>query len=208
MWTTVLLYPPYNYQIMNMVRSGNSTNTKNPSISILRPYNSYNIFFILERVRIIEDRRKKEDGVASLSSSSSPSNDDATRVSSPSSSSDNNSSLDCNNIPPLCGYEHLELPPLPPRYAHLKTVLPSNWANPGKNKSSKSKRKHSRSHGCELVYLSIRESIIVLCSNHRCVFLLTSVYLHLLCLYIFLSGILQRNGRNCSLQLEDGRSGD
>ena len=44
----------------------------------------------------------------------------------------------------LAGYDFLSLPDLPPRYQELQ--LPHGWFVPGKN----SKRKHVRSHGCEL----------------------------------------------------------
>lgn len=88
---------------------------------IARPYNSYNIFFILERVRFIEAQK-------------------------------NRLGPNVNNTPKPqivtnTGYEGLNLPPLPPRFAHLESVLPSNWYCPGKN--AMSTRKHERTHGCK-----------------------------------------------------------
>ena len=44
----------------------------------------------------------------------------------------------------LAGYDLLPLPDLPPRFQKLQ--LPLGWFVPGKN----SKRKHTKTHGCEL----------------------------------------------------------
>ena len=44
----------------------------------------------------------------------------------------------------LAGYDFLPLPDLPPRFQKLQ--LPLGWFVPGKN----SKRKHTKTHGCEL----------------------------------------------------------
>ena len=101
---------------------------------IARPYNSYNIFFALERVLIIEEKRSH----LGYPSGGTQTSDFTCTIGS--------------------GYENLELPPLPPRYAHLASVLPDNWCNPGKNVASK--RKHKKTHGGEFL-LCVCSYIIV-----------------------------------------------
>lgn len=102
------------------------------SFSVARPYNSYNIFFALERVRFIEARRN-ELGLEEVAKDSNHVAQSYKEL----------SILACS------GYDNLELPPLPQRYAHLGGVLPANWYVPGKN--TMSKRKHAKSHGSEFM---------------------------------------------------------
>ncbi len=78
------------------------------SIPLSRPCNVYNIFFILERARIIQ-QFCAQDAPAIQSSSSSSIN--------------------------YFGYELLSLPDLPPRYCDL--ILPPDWFVPGKNAKRK-----------------------------------------------------------------------
>jgi hypothetical protein len=92
-------------------------NTKQQSLA--RPYNVYNIFFILERARLIQAC----DQVAKYKT--------APAKQLPSSSVD------------FSGYDLLYLPDLPPRYHDL--LLPPDWYVPGKN----AKRKHVATHGRE-----------------------------------------------------------
>ena len=66
-----------------------------------KPYNSYNIFFILERAFLLEER-KNYSGPPPGSVRPDPT-----------------------------GYEDVELPPLPPRYSHLQQILPIDWFCPG-----------------------------------------------------------------------------
>lgn len=110
--------------------------------SVQKPYNNYNIFFILERVRLIEARKGSKDSAAA-------GNDEESHKSQQQQSSDasGNSSI----ITGSTGYEDLDLPPLPARYQHLKTVLPPDWFVPGKRK--KSKRKHKATHGRECLLI-------------------------------------------------------
>ena len=74
------------------------------------PYNSYNVFYILERERIIHERNGKQ----------------TTRE----------ESSDCD----FNWYgSHLEVPSLPPRYIHLESTLAPNWYIPGARKLAKRK---------------------------------------------------------------------
>ena len=108
------------------MESGGSGNAKKSSV--IRPYNSYNIFFALERVRFIETKKKCLGAGSPI----------------PSNGNQNPSSSGIA----FNGYDHLDLPPLPPRFEHLKSIMPHNWYVPGKNKQSK--RKHEKTHGGEL----------------------------------------------------------
>ena len=74
-----------------------------------QPSNAYNVFFTLERFRLI-------DTMANASSSESETNQQQ-------------KSYD------LDGYESLALPDIPPRYQHLQ--LPMGWFVPGKNSKRK-----------------------------------------------------------------------
>lgn len=87
-------------------------------MEILKPYNSYNLFFIMERTLLLEARQ--------IGASNMSSHPPATAA-------------------PLTGYEFIELPPLPPRYQHLQSTLATDWYDPGRNK--RMKRRHSKSHG-------------------------------------------------------------
>ena len=69
---------------------------------VAKPYNNYNIFFILERELLLQERG---------SGSSSP-------------SSGANFSFN--------GYENINLPELPPRYQQLEAILDPNWYVAGK----------------------------------------------------------------------------
>ena len=84
-----------------------------------RPYNVYNIFFILERARLIQTCAE----VTAVGKT--PEIDQST------------SSCD------VAGFDLLCLPDLPPRYHGVH--LPPDWYVPGKN----AKRKHVSKHGCE-----------------------------------------------------------
>jgi hypothetical protein len=81
------------------------------------PHNAYNVFFKLERFRIV-------DMMMDASSSESESNEQ-------------HKSYD------LDGYESLVLPDLPPRYQHLQ--LPMGWFVPGKNSKRKHTKLHRNS---------------------------------------------------------------
>lgn len=92
---------------------------------VAKPYNNYNVFFILERELLIHAR-------GSGSGSPSPP--------SPISSSDGGAIID------FMGYDNISLPELPPRYKHLEATLDANWYVAGKKKLTK--RKHTKSlHG-------------------------------------------------------------
>ena len=83
-----------------------------------RPYNRYNVYFILERERLVLER-----GGSTKWSSMTKSNPEAAQVKE--------------------GYEHLDIPKqLPPRFSHL--YVPEGWYAPGPELK---KRPHRRSHG-------------------------------------------------------------
>lgn len=84
---------------------------------VAKPYNNYNIFFIVERELLIQARGKQP---------------------SPASSS---TAFNFN------GYDNIDLPAFPPRYAHLDGMLNPNWFVSGKKHLAK--RKHIKSHGGE-----------------------------------------------------------
>jgi hypothetical protein len=84
------------------------------------PHNAYNVFFTLERLRIV-------DMMMDASSSSESETDQLHK------------SYD------LDGYESLVLPDLPPRYQHLQ--LPLGWFVPGRNSKRKHTKNHRY---CEL----------------------------------------------------------
>ncbi|KAL7533542.1 hypothetical protein ACHAWF_004533 [Thalassiosira exigua] len=79
-----------------------------------RPYNRYNLYFILER----ESQVLARGGTTRWSSHRG-----------------------APRVPP--GYERLNLPPLPPRFAHLD--VPEGWCLPGPRR--KEKRPHRKTHG-------------------------------------------------------------
>ena len=83
-----------------------------------QPHNSYNIYFMLERYRLIHEMEGLR-GTAAVQNHQQISYD-------------------------LAGYDILPLPDLPTRFQNLE--LPPGWFVPGKN----SKRKHTKTHGCEL----------------------------------------------------------
>ena len=92
----------------------------------IKPYNSYNLFFIIERAWLLETRQ-----LGSTAASA--------EIARPSSSSNTDTAA------ALTGYEFVEIPPLPPRYFHLEMTLATNWYDPGRNKLKK--RKHNKTHG-------------------------------------------------------------
>jgi hypothetical protein len=91
--------------------------------SLARPYNVYNIFFILERARLIEEVCTQGSNVKSRQPSSSP--------------------VD------FFGYDLLCLPDLPPRYRFLD--LPPDWYVPGKNAKRKHVATNGREFRLELL---------------------------------------------------------
>jgi len=92
--------------------------------SVVRPYNSYNIYFTLERFRLLMSKKKDLPNAAVLLNAK-------------------------DYLPPskisFNGYDGITMPPLPPRYEHLESVLPANWYAPGKHIHAK--RKHTATHG-------------------------------------------------------------
>ena len=101
--------------------NGTPENTR-PHLRLPQPHNAYNIYFILERQRLIDEielrmwdpdavkEQKEEFSLYDLTGS---------------------------------GYDFLSLPDFPPRFINLN--MPHGWYVPGRN----SKRKHVRSHGRE-----------------------------------------------------------
>lgn len=88
-----------------------------------RPYNRYNIFFILERERLILGKGGSTKWSVSTSDGAGP-----------------QSILQVQSIPQE--FKNLNLPPLPSRFAHL--YVPECWCIPG---ISAKKRAHRRTHG-------------------------------------------------------------
>lgn len=86
-----------------------------------RPYNRYNIYFILERENLILSK-------GGLGKWSSPSD---------TSSTPKQQTTELPN-----GYKNLDIPPLPPRFGHLKP--PAGWYISGKTSK---KRVHRKTHG-------------------------------------------------------------
>jgi len=99
-----------------------------------KPYNSYNLYFTLERTLLVEARQQSQVDDANSAS---------TRSHIPSFPNPSPSAPTAAAAPN--GYDFIDIPPLPPRYQHLKKRLPTNWYVPGKNKLVK--RKHSKTHG-------------------------------------------------------------
>mmetsp|Transcript_35325 Transcript_35325/g.59978 ORF Transcript_35325/g.59978 Transcript_35325/m.59978 type:complete len:290 (+) Transcript_35325:1-870(+) len=85
-----------------------------------KPYNRYNIYYMLERERFLQSKPNYK-----------------ANANNPDTASDASSS----NI--ITGYENLDLPDLPQRYAHLNLAF--DWYMPGKRKAIK--RDHKKSHG-------------------------------------------------------------
>jgi len=83
--------------------------------------NAYNVFFTLERLRLID-------------------------TTTDASTCDNSETNQLQESYDLDGYESLALPDLPPRYQHLQ--LPMGWFVPGK--SSKRKKRTKSKNECEL----------------------------------------------------------
>lgn len=102
-----------------------------------QPHHAYNVFFTLERLRLIDKKTTV----------------DATSGKVVQTPSQQQISYD------LDGYESLALPDLPPRYQHLQ--LPMGWFVPGKN----SKRKHSKSKEREFDDSSCVNSFVS-CDNY------------------------------------------
>jgi len=93
------------------------------SVPLARPCNVYNIFFILERARIIQQFCSGKDAPAIQLSPSSIN---------------------------FFGYEQLSLPDLPPRYCDL--ILPPDWFVPGKNAKRKHVATNGRECKLEIVF--------------------------------------------------------
>jgi hypothetical protein len=92
-----------------------------PRMRLYQPHNAYNIYFMLERQRLIQEM-KELCGTKAVQHHEQISYD-------------------------LTGYDFLSLPDFPPRFQNIQ--MPSGWFVPGKN----SKRKHVRTHGCELLIM-------------------------------------------------------
>ena len=101
-----------------------------------RPHNCYNIFFILERERLIQQAKEES------------SSHNGANVASNLESGEGSESYD------LVGYESLNLPDLPPRYHGLS--MKTGWYVPGKN----ARRKHVKTHGCKYLLPLYRYSIM------------------------------------------------
>ncbi|KAL7529178.1 hypothetical protein ACHAXR_002834 [Thalassiosira sp. AJA248-18] len=84
-----------------------------------KPYNRYNIYYILEREKILQSNPKYCSKTAAAAAA------------------------DACPADFITGYENLQMPSLPPRYAHLN--LSYDWYMPGKRKATK--RDHKKSHG-------------------------------------------------------------
>ena len=91
------------------------------NLVIARPHNAYNIFFILERAKLIQDCINNGKCL----------NENESFI----------QQIICS--PDFRGYDHLILPELPPQYHDLQ--LPADWYVPGRN----AKRKHKATHGCK-----------------------------------------------------------
>jgi hypothetical protein len=75
-----------------------------------RPYHAYNIFFMLERERLIQEMKKELGGTVDAKQHHQLSYD-------------------------LAGYDFITLPDLPPRFQHVH--MPKGWYAPGKNTKRK-----------------------------------------------------------------------
>jgi len=89
--------------------------------SLAQPHNCYNIFFILERQKLIQAMKGSSDGDGTPARALSENGTDS--------------------LVDLGGYGSLKLPELPQRYKDLS--LENRWYVPGKN----AKRKHVKTHG-------------------------------------------------------------
>jgi hypothetical protein len=87
-----------------------------PMKRLAQPHNVYNIFFMLERQRLLVDQMTTDEKLQPQLDALS------------------------NKSFHLGGYDGITLPKLPPRYEHID--MPHGWFVPGKN----SKRKHVKSH--------------------------------------------------------------
>ena len=92
-----------------------------PSMRLYQPHNTYNIYFMLERQRLIQEM-EEVCGTKAVQHHEQILYD-------------------------LAGYDFLSLPDFPPRFQNIQ--MPSGWFVPGKN----SKRKHVKTHGCELLIM-------------------------------------------------------
>ena len=105
--TSLIILHPQSWHPSSSMKTIHRPIKQQQSIPLARPYNVYNIFFILERARIIQQFCAQD---APIQLSSSPSIN-------------------------FFGYELLSLPDLPPRYCDL--ILPPDWFVPGKNAKRK-----------------------------------------------------------------------
>jgi len=126
-----------------------------------KPYNNYNLFFILERARILEG---KQTGAIATSNRSN-------KISHSTLHDEYFSTKRIDDIPQsLSGYEFIDLPPLPPRYQHLQSVLPEDWYDSVRNRLTK--RKHKKTHGM----VSFQEMAKTVAINWKAVDPLTKNY--------------------------------
>jgi hypothetical protein len=93
-----------------------------------RPYHAYNIFFMLERERLIQEM-KELGGTVDAKQHHQLSYD-------------------------LAGYGFITLPDLPPRFQHVH--MPKGWYAPGKNTKRKHVRTHGCKFSILLMLLLVR----------------------------------------------------
>lgn len=114
-----------------------------PAKRLAKPINVHNIFFKLERQRLIQEnqqdmrRQKLISEIQGVKCETPPAVEQYYPY-----------------PPDLTGYEFLSLPDLPPRYQHVK--MPPGWFVPGKDP----KRKHVRVPGCELRDSSLTSCVL------------------------------------------------
>eukprot|EP01082_Thalassiosira_pseudonana_P014342 g13062.t1 g13062 contig7:800285-800898(+) len=104
-----------------------------------RPLNSYNIFFILERERLIQSKSKE--GTATLYH-----RDHDAEVTSASVGQTQEEKLERSTSDMYREFIDLELPPFPSRYRSIEGNLQVDWYMYDKNKN-KPKRRHTKTHG-------------------------------------------------------------
>jgi len=116
---------------------------------LARPHNCYNVFFILEREKLIRETREQ-----AAASTPSPS---------PCKSERGASSSSCD----LSGYYFLDLPELPPRYRGLE--LSQDWYVPGR-KAGRKHVKNEETHGREYELISYAHSFSTRLTSNRSTF--------------------------------------
>ena len=118
-----------------------------------RPHNCYNVFFLLERERLLQSRPAYNPVTAAAAHSP---------------------------VPDVAGYGYLEMPDFPTRYKGL--VLPPGWYVPGRNRVRKHVKSHGCKFmnivwclACTLGTFAVCDkafSILNLCRIHLCYVLL------------------------------------